>query len=109
MGVVAERFDIVLVELDPTRGHEIRKTRPCVVVSPNDLNLHLATRIVAPMTTQGRPYPYRVPVQFQGKSGRIVLDQLRTIDRSRIVKVLGVLDDATGTAILAALGEMFAP
>ena len=96
------------MDLDPTRGHEIQKTRPCVVVTPNELNLHVATRSVAPMTTRGRPYPYRVPVLFQGKAGSIVLDQLRTVDRSRIVKVLGAIDEATGSEVLAKLGEMFA-
>lgn len=107
--MVAGRFDVVLVELDPTRGHEMRKTRPCLVVSPNELNAHLATLIVAPMTTHGRAYPYRVPVRFRGKKGLVVLDQLRTVDRARIVTVLGAVDEATAEGVLATLARMFAP
>ncbi len=82
MGVVARRFDLYLVALDPTIGREIQKTRPCVVVSPDEMNRHIATVIVAPMTTKGRPYPTRIPCRFQGKSGQIVLDQLRKVDKA---------------------------
>jgi len=107
--VVATRFDVFLVRLDPTEGHEIRKTRPCVIVSPDELNQHIGTVIVAPMTTKGRPYPTRVPVTFKRKLGQIVLDQLRTVDKSRLVKRVGNIDNATGRSVLALLGEMFAP
>ena len=103
------RGEVFLVELDPTRGSEIRKTRPCVVVSPDELNHHLRTSIVAPMTTGGRPYPFRIPCRFAGKSGHVVLDQLRTVDRERFRKRLGVVAPATMRAALQALGEMFEP
>ena len=106
--MVARRFDIFLVSLDPTVGSEIRKTRPCLVVSPDEMNRHIATVIVAPMTTKGRHYPTRIPCQFQGKKGQVVLDQLRTVDRARLVRRLGRLSAATQTRVLAALGEMFA-
>ncbi|MEE9182074.1 MAG: type II toxin-antitoxin system PemK/MazF family toxin [candidate division NC10 bacterium] len=108
MGVVARRFDVYLVALDPTVGSEIRKTRPCVVVSPDEMNAHITTVIVAPMTTRRRPYPTRIPCRFQGKSGEVVLDQLRTVDRARLVKRLGRISPATQQEILAALAEMFA-
>lgn len=108
MGVVARRFDVYLVALDPTVGSEIRKTRPCVVVSPDEMNAHIATVIVAPMTTRRRPYPTRIPCRFQRKSGEIVLDQLRTVDRARLVKRLGRISPATHQKILAALAELFA-
>lgn len=108
MALVAARFEIYLVSLDPTQGSEIRKTRPCVVVSPDDMNRHIETIIVAPMTTKGRNYPTRVLLTFEGKSGQIVLDQIRTVDRARLVKRLGKLDARTGAKILAVLQEMFA-
>ena len=106
--MVATRFDVYLVSLDPTVGSEIRKTRPCVVISPDEMNAHIATVIVAPMTTKGHPYPTRVPCQFEGKSGQVVLDQIRTVDRSRLVRQLGTLDETTQRAILDILSEMFA-
>ena len=109
MALVISRFDVFLVRLDPTEGHEIRKTRPCVVVSPDEMNRHLGTVLVAPMTTQGQPYASRVPLTFEGKAGQIVLDQLRTVDRQRLVKFLGRLSVPTGQKVLALLGEMFAP
>jgi mRNA interferase MazF len=99
---------VYLVQLDPTRGREIRKTRPCVVVSPDELNQHLATVIVAPLTTGGHAYPFRVAYRFQRKSGHVVLDQLRTIDRERLVRRLGVLPSESLTLALATLREMFA-
>lgn len=108
VGVVIKRFDVYLVALEPTVGSEIRKTRPCAVVSPDEMNAHIATVIVAPMTTKGQPYPTRVPCRFQGKSGQIVLDQLRTVDRSRLIKRLGRISANTQAEVLAALGEMFA-
>ena len=82
--MVVRRFDVWLVNLDPTIGSEIRKTRPALVVSPDEMNAHIATVIIAPMTTKGRDYPTRVPCTFQGKSGQVVLDQLRTVDRQRL-------------------------
>ena len=109
MGVVAARFDVFLVILDPTVGHEIKKTRPCLVISPDEMNQHIGTVIVAPMTTKGRPYPTRVPVTFKKKVGQIVLDQLRTVDKRRLVKRMGKIDDAAARSVLALLGEMFAP
>jgi mRNA interferase MazF len=94
--------------LDPTVGHKIQKTRPCVVVSPNELNQHLQTLIVAPMTSGGFPYPFRIPCRFKGKSGHIVLDQIRTIDKDRILRPLGRLQPATLEMVVASLQEMFA-
>ncbi|MDX2193328.1 MAG: type II toxin-antitoxin system PemK/MazF family toxin [Gemmatimonadales bacterium] len=98
-----------LVELNPTRGREIRKTRPCVVVSPDELNAHMGTFIVAPLTTGSHRYPFRVPVRFRGKDGHVVLDQLRTVDRERLLERLGSLTATTLGKVLAVLGEMFAP
>ena len=89
MGVVVNRFDVFLVSLDPTIGSEIQKTRPCLVISPNEINHHIATVIVAPMTTKGQTYPTRVTCQFQGQNGQIVLDQIRTVDKTRLVKFIG--------------------
>src|SRR5437870_2081889 len=89
MDLVVRRFDIVLVALDPTVGHEIKKTRPALVISPDEMNEHLSTLIVAPMTTKGRPYPTRIHCRFQGKDAQIVLDQIRTIDRRRLLRRLG--------------------
>ena len=101
------RGDVYLIQLDPTRGSEIRKTRPCVVVSPDELNAHLRTVIVAPMTTGGHPYPFRVGCRFQQKAGHVVLDQVRTVDTERLVRRLGVLTPTTVDQILARLQEMF--
>lgn len=108
MGMEVRRFDVWLVNLDPTLGSEIRKTRPCLVVSPDEMNRHIATVIVAPMTTKGHTYPTRVPCRFQGKAGQIVLDQLRTVDKARLVKQLGQISDAAQRTTTAVLGEMFA-
>ena len=107
--MVASRFDVFLVRLDPTEGREIRKTRPCLVISPDEMNQHIDTVIVAPLTTKGRPYPTRVPIRFKGKPGQVVLDQIRTVDKSRLVKRLGKLDEATRAHVLALLAELFAP
>ncbi|HEY4958532.1 MAG TPA: type II toxin-antitoxin system PemK/MazF family toxin [Caldimonas sp.] len=100
---------IWLAQLDPTLGSEIRKTRPCVVISPDDMNAHLRTVIVAPMTTGSRPAAFRIPVTFQGKQGLIVLDQLRTLDRVRLVKRLGALRAQTLASTLKTLQAMFSP
>jgi mRNA interferase MazF len=102
------RGDVYLIDLEPTRGSEIRKTRPCVVVSPDELNAHVRTFIVAPLTTGSHPYPFRVPCRFKGREGHIVLDQLRTIDQDRMVRHLGQISPAALQRVLAALQEMFA-
>jgi len=106
---VVRRFDVYLVALDPTLGSEMQKTRPCLVVSPDEMNRHIATVIVAPMTTQGRPYPSRVACQFEGREGQIVLDQLRTVDKARLIKFLGSIPEETQRAVLDTLARMFAP
>lgn len=105
--MVISRFEVYQVDLDPTVGSEIRKKRPCVVVSPDEINHNLRTTIVAPMTTKGRPYPSRVPCRFKGKNGQVVLDQIRTVDQSRLVKKLGRLDDKTAAKVLEVLRNMF--
>ena len=101
------RGEVHLVRLDPTVGSEVRKTRPCLVVSPDELNEHLRTVIVAPMTTGGHAYPWRVPCRFQNRSGFVALDQVRTVDSERLVKRLGRLSPGTNTAVLETLQEMF--
>lgn len=108
MGVVVKRFDVFLVNLDPTVGSEIQKTRPCVVVSPDEMNRYIATIIVAPMTSKGRSYPTRVFCQFQGKDVQIVLDQLRTVDKARLIKRIGQINQDEQQAVLDILAEMFA-
>lgn len=107
--MVVSRFDVYLIRLDPTQGREIRKTRPCLIISPDEMNHHIDTVIVAPLTTKGRPYPTRVPVRFKGKSGQIVLDQIRTVDKERLVKRMGRIDTTTQGHVLALLAELFAP
>ncbi|HEV3022655.1 MAG TPA: type II toxin-antitoxin system PemK/MazF family toxin [Pirellulales bacterium] len=107
--MVINRFDVYLVSLDPTVGSEIRKTRPCVVVSPDELIHHIRTAIIAPMTTKQRPYPSRVPCKFKGTRGQVVLDQIRTVDQSRLLRKLGRLGSATTERVLDVLREMFAP
>jgi mRNA interferase MazF len=102
------RGDIFLVALNPTRGSEIRKTRPCVIVSPYELNAHFRTFIVAPLTTGGHHCPFRVPCRFDDKDGKVVADQLREVDKDRLVKRLGILPDATLIEILSVLQAMFA-
>ena len=102
------RGDVWLVTLDPTLGSEIRKTRPCVVVSPNEMHDHLLTVIVAPMTTKGKSAPFRIPVTFKRKQGLILLDQIRTIDQSRLVKREGAVSDKTLSHMLRTLQEVFA-
>ena len=106
--MVVRRFDVFLVNLDPTVGREIKKTRPCLVISPDEMNAHIRTVIIAPMTTKGRPYPTRVNCRFQNRNGQIVLDQIRTVDKERLVKRLGRLDQSTATGVLQVLQEMFA-
>jgi len=103
------RGDVYLIELDPTRGSEIRKTRPCLVISPDELNQHLRTVIVAPMTTGGQAYPWRVRCRFRDRTGFVAMDQLRTVDRERLSRWLGRIAPSTLTAVLAVLQEMFTP
>lgn len=107
--VGGRRGEVFLVDLNPTRGSELRKTRPCVVVSPDELNVHLRTFIVAPLTTGGHAYPFRVPCRFGGKPGYIVVDQIRTVDHERLLRRLGRLAPATLGRTLSVLQEMFAP
>jgi mRNA interferase MazF len=101
--------EVWLAQLDPTGGSEIQKTRPCVVVSPDEMNAHLRTVIVAPMTTGSKPARFRIALTFQGKQGLILLDQMRTLDRVRLIKRLGSLRPATLAATLSTLQAMFAP
>jgi len=107
--VVVKRFEVYLVKLDPTVGSEIHKTRPCLVISPDEINRFINTIIVAPMTTKGRLYPTRVPLKFKSKRGHVVLDQIRTVDKTRLVKKLGQVDSQTQRAVLSLLNEMFSP
>lgn len=109
MGMVTKRFEVYLVNLEPTKGSEIKKTRPCLIISPDEMNRHIDTVIVAPMTTKGRRYPTRVSVTFQDKVGQIVLDQIRTIDKSRLIRKLGLISKQTQNRVLLVLNEMFAP
>lgn len=107
--MVIKRFDIFLINLDPTIGSEIRKTRPCVVVSPDEMNRHINTVIIAPMTTRGTSYPTRVACRFKSKQGQIVLDQIRTVDKTSLVRKLGKFVGETQTRVLSILEEMFSP
>ena len=104
-----KRFDVLLVNLDPTLGKEIKKTRPALIISPDEMNAHISTVIIAPMTTKGRPYPSRVSCNFQRKDGQIILDQIRTVDKLRLVKKLGRLDKNTSSKVLSVLQEIFHP
>ncbi len=104
-----KRFEVYLINLDPTLGSEIKKTRPCLIISPDEMNRFIATVIIAPMTTKGRNYPTRVSCNFQGKQGQIVLDQIRTIDKSRLIQKLGKVDKTTKTKVLSTLAELFSP
>ena len=106
---MVKRFEVYLVSLDPTVGREIRKTRPSVVVSPDEMNRNIGTVIVAPMTTKGRLYPSRIRCRFRGKEGQVVLEQLRAVDKARLVRKLGNVDRRTGDSVLAVLAEIFAP
>jgi mRNA interferase MazF len=107
--MVINRFDVGLVNLDPTIGSEIQKTRPCLVISPNELNHNVRTVIIAPLTTKGKPYPTRVLCRFKGKEGLVVLDQIRSVDQSRLIRKLGKIDGKTAALVLEVLQELFAP
>ena len=103
------RFDVYLVNLDPTIGSEIKKTRPCLVISPDEMNRHLRTVIIAPMTTSGGDYPSRIRCRFQNKTGRIALDQIRTVDARRLVRRLGRIGPSVQERVHHTLGAMFGP
>ncbi len=107
--MVVKRFDIFLINFDPTIGSEIHKARPCLIISPDEMNNFIATVIIAPMTTKGRDYPTRVPCTLKRKSGQIVLDQIRTVDKIRLIKKLGTIDVDTQEKIFSTLAEIFAP
>jgi mRNA interferase MazF len=107
MAMEVKRFDVYLVNLDPTIGHKIKKSRPCLVISPDEMNRYISTVIVAPMTTKGRNYPTRVSCLFQGKEGHVVLDQIRTVDKVRLAKRLGKIDSETQVLIFSVLAELF--
>jgi mRNA interferase MazF len=109
MAVVVRRFDVFLVNLDPTVGSEIQKSRPCLIISPDEMNRHIQTVIIAPMTSRGRKYPTRIACEFQRKQGHIVLDQIRTVDKARLLRKLGRIDNQTQIEVLSVLQEMFSP
>jgi len=102
-----KRFEVYLINLDPSVGHEIKKMRPCLIVSPDEMNKHIKTVIIAPMTTKGRKYPTRINCRFKGKSGQIVLDQIRTVDKIRFTKKLGIINLDTQKKVASVLSEMF--
>ncbi len=104
--MVISQYDVFLINLDPTIGHEIRKTRPCLIISPDEMNENISTVIIAPMTTRSRTYPTRVDVTFKGKPGWIVLDQIRTVDKKRLVRKLGAITGPTILTVKAVLSEM---
>lgn len=108
MEMVINRFDVYLTNLDPTVGSEIQKTRPCLVISPDEMNRHIRTVIAAPMTTAGNDYPTRVPCKFKKKKGQIVLDQIRTIDKTRLIKKLGSINPETQLKVISILQRIFA-
>jgi mRNA interferase MazF len=108
MAVVVKRFDVFLINLDPTIGSEIKKTRPCLIISPDEMNRHIRTALVAPITTAGKDYPTRVTCIFQDKKGQIVLDQIRAIDKSRLIKKLGAIDPQTQVEVISMLQRLFA-
>ena len=108
MAMVVNRFDIYLINLDPPIGSEIQKARPCLVISPDEMNRHIRTVIVAPMTTAGKDYPTRVSCKFKKKKGRIVLDQIRTIDKTRLIKKLGSINPETQVEVISVLQRLFA-
>lgn len=104
--MVINQYEVYLINLDPTIGYEIQKSRPCLVISPNEMNHNISTIIIAPMTTKSRNYPTRVKLQFDEKNGWIVLDQIRTIDKRRIIKKLGTIESKTVTKVKEVLNEM---
>jgi len=107
VAVVAKRFEVYLVNLDPTIGREIRRTRPCLIISPNEMNEFISTVIVAPMTSRRRKYPSRMQCKFKGKEGEVVLDQIRAVDKRRLAKRLGTISKRTQSEVLYTLAEIF--
>lgn len=107
--MVVRRFDLFLVNLAPTVGAEIQKTRPCLIISPDEMNRHLSTVLIAPLTSTVRQYPSRATCRFEGKEGQIVLDQIRVVDKNRLLKRLGQIDKKTQTTVLQILAQIFAP
>ncbi len=108
MATVVNRFDVYSINLDPTLGSEIQKTRPCLIISPDEMNRHIRTVIVAPMTTAGKDYPTRISCKFKKKKGQIVLDQIRTIDKTRLIKKLGSINPETQIEVISVLQRLFA-
>jgi mRNA interferase MazF len=108
MAMVVNRFDVYSINLDPTLGSEIQKTRPCLIISPDEMNRHIRTVIIAPMTTAGRDYPTRVSFKFKKKKGQIVLDQIRTIDKTRLIKKLASINSETQIEVISVLQRLFA-
>ncbi len=106
MGMVINQYEVYLIDLDPTKGHEIQKTRPCLVISPNEMNHFISTVIIAPMTTKSHSYPSRVPLSFRDKEGWIVLDQIRTVDKARLIKKMGIIENDVINKIKRVLKEM---
>ncbi len=106
--MAVNRFDVYLINLDPAAGSEIQKTRPCVIISPDEMNRHIRTVIVAPMTTAGKEYPTRIACVFESRKGDIVLDQIRTIDKKRLIKKLGTLDSEIQLKVISDLQRLFA-
>lgn len=104
--MVVSQYDIFLISLDPTIGHEIKKSRPCVIISPDEMNKYISTVIIAPMTSKSHSYPTRIPIKFMGKNGWIVLDQLRTVDKKRLIKKFGRLDQKTTDKIKSVIKQM---
>jgi mRNA interferase MazF len=107
MAMEVKRFEVYLINLDPTVAYEIKKSRPCLVISPDELNRYISTVIVASMTTKGRDYPTRVPCTFQGKEGQVVIDQIRTVDKIRLIKRLGKIDSETQADVFSVFSELF--
>ena len=108
MAMVVNRFDVYLINLDPTVGSEIQKTRPCLIISPDEMNRHIRTVIIAPMTSAGKDYPTRISCKFKKKKGQIVLDQIRTIDKTRLIKKLGSINPETQLEVVSVLQRLFA-
>lgn len=108
MAVVVKRFDVYLVNLDPTIGSEIQKTRPCLIISPDEMNRNIRTVIIAPMTSAQKEYPTRVPFAFRKKQGQIVLDQVRTVDKARLIQKLGTIDSTAQLNVISVLQRLFA-
>jgi mRNA interferase MazF len=107
--IPVQRFEVHLVSLDPTKGSEIKKTRPCLIISPDEMNKYIRTVIIAPMTSTIKNYPTRVSTTFQGTKSQIVLDQIRTVDKNRLIRILGTISSSAEEKVLTTLQEMFAP